>query len=386
MKKSFVLFFVLFSLFPLFGDGEDEVGDARRLHDGVLGIDYLLESSHSLESPVLRVDLFKKPGTFNIRAKTDGSRAVPLLATQDVSSSTSFLLRIDGKIYSLRDLGRIPRELRTYEDGAQLVYFLDDQIRFIVDFSLAGGGSGHDHDIVRVTLRTVNLGSRSHSVDVKGIFDTVCGEVSSVHFTAGKRSEIRFETRLSASDVMRERTVVSSNGRAAFQFVFDGNSVTPVESVIFANPDILYKAGWTPDVRKGRGFSNIRGYDDSAIMVDWNEFRLEPNEKSEITFFIAVAVNDAPLRGLDYVDRIIMTENKKKDEVVAAPPPLPAQDKRSGVEFIVPPVKDYQLDPEYIQNLIDRIDSLQSGDNVDKKEIERLNAELDAILEKLRRR
>ena len=60
-------------------------------------------------------------------------------------------------------------------------------------------------------------------------------------------------------------------------------------------------------------------------------------------------------------------------------------DKRTNVEFIVPPIRDYQLDPEYIQQLIDKIDSLQSSKDVNKKEIMRLNAELDAILEKLRR-
>ena len=59
--------------------------------------------------------------------------------------------------------------------------------------------------------------------------------------------------------------------------------------------------------------------------------------------------------------------------------------RRTDVEFIVPPIKDYQLDPEYIQQLIDKIDALQSSKEVNKTEIMRLNAELDAILEKLRR-
>ena len=55
------------------------------------------------------------------------------------------------------------------------------------------------------------------------------------------------------------------------------------------------------------------------------------------------------------------------------------------MDFIIPPIKDYQLDPGYIQDLIDRIDALQSSEHVDQKTISHLNAELDAILEKLRR-
>ena len=44
-----------------------------------------------------------------------------------------------------------------------------------------------------------------------------------------------------------------------------------------------------------------------------------------------------------------------------------------------------KLNYQYIQSLIDRINSLEGDDqNLDRNELLRLNAELDAILEKLR--
>ena len=56
-------------------------------------------------------------------------------------------------------------------------------------------------------------------------------------------------------------------------------------------------------------------------------------------------------------------------------------------DFNLMPIYDYQLDPEYIQALIDRINELQANpDQTNPEEIFRLNAELDAILAKLRRR
>ena len=63
---------------------------------------------------------------------------------------------------------------------------------------------------------------------------------------------------------------------------------------------------------------------------------------------------------------------------------MESKDKRTDVEFIVKNIRDYQLDPVYIQDLIDRIDALQSEKKVDRKKVAQLNAELDAILERLR--
>ncbi len=137
-------------------------------------------------------------------------------------------------------------------------------------------------------------------------------------------------------------------------------------------------------LRKGRGFTNNRSYDNSAIMVKWPSFNAIVDAKTENTFYIAVASNGEAPRGLYYVDNIKLAES-----VAPVQPEETEQkgnrDKRTDVDFIIPPIKDYQLDPGYIQDLIDRIDALQSTDQVDQKTISRLNAELDAILEKLRR-
>ena len=48
-------------------------------------------------------------------------------------------------------------------------------------------------------------------------------------------------------------------------------------------------------------------------------------------------------------------------------------------------VTEEQLDPEYIQNLIDHIAQLKNEEGqIDEKELARLNSELDSILTKLR--
>ena len=49
-------------------------------------------------------------------------------------------------------------------------------------------------------------------------------------------------------------------------------------------------------------------------------------------------------------------------------------------------ITDSQLDPVYIQSLLDRIASLKEDGSVDKNEIRRLSDELDAIMLKLRQK
>ena len=50
------------------------------------------------------------------------------------------------------------------------------------------------------------------------------------------------------------------------------------------------------------------------------------------------------------------------------------------------PIKEEQLDPAYIEALLAKIESLEAeSTEIDREEILRLNAELDAILEYLRR-
>lgn len=262
-------------------------------------------------------------------------------------------------------------------------------------------------DIIRVRLYTIPIDKKYHSVSIKAILDTVPGEGSSVHFTTNHGTKIRNETEFSNLEMAVERTIVVNSDITTFQFIFDGEGVSPVSSVVMANTDQLYKMHWSPIIRKGRGFTNIRGYDDSAVMVSWPEFSPPPEKYTEHTFYISAATNDEEPKGLYYIDGVdfalqeearrlkaqkdaeVRSQRKPYSQTQAITTQKKSRensDKRSNVEFVVPPIKDYQLDPEYIQRLIDRIDALQSSKNVDHEEVARLNAELDAILEKLRKR
>ena len=73
--------------------------------------------------------------------------------------------------------------------------------------------------------------------------------------------------------------------------------------------------------------------------------------------------------------------------------PVPQQKKKGEKEtenegnvLEIGNITDSQLDPVYIQSLLDRIASLKEDGSVDKNEIRRLSDELDAIMLKLRQK
>lgn len=381
MKRLFVSALFAAIILPVIAKNSPKLN----LHDGYFDQDYCLESYYELSGKFLRVELFGKSGTFNIYCRSDEGKEKPLLAHSDLCESSGFILKVDETIYRLNKDRRVLRELRHLQNGAQLVYTTDGNVRFVIDFSFVSSNEEYAADLVKVSTYVINFSGVPHEIGVKGIFDTSCGEVSSVHFTTEAGSKIRNECGFTAAQMQRERTVVSSDGLVSFQFVLDGLKVSPVESVAFANVDELYRMDWDGILRKGRGFTNSRSYDNSALMVKWPGFSSSTDEKIENTFFIAAASDGKSPRGLYYVDKVepsLPADSTKADEAEKI---APKTDKRTDVDFIIPPIKDYQLDPGYIQDLIDRIDALQSSEHVDQKTISHLNAELDAILEKLRR-
>ncbi len=352
--------------------------------DEILGIKYHVENYHQLQAGILKLEFFVKTGTFGIFCVSSANKETPLFSTADLFASTDFKVRLDGEVFDCVKSNRVRKELRRLEDGAQLVFRFDKRVRLVLDFSLISSKEDLPQDIVKIRLFVINEDRFDHSVDVRGIFDTICGETSSVHFTTENNSRVRNETRFDNEKLRAERTILSSNGYTSFQFVLDGINISPVEAVTLGNIDVLHRMDWDTGFRKGRGFSNIRGYDDSGVMIDWPDVILASGQKEEAVFYVAASAYEEFPRGLIYADNLILPEEENEadqEEIKSGE----NSDKRTDVEFIVPPIKDYQLDPEYIQQLIDKIDSLQSSKEVNKKEIMRLNAELDAILEKLRR-
>ena len=193
------------------------------------------------------------------------------------------------------------------------------------------------------------------------------------------------------------------------QFIFAGKGTTPVEMIALANYSTLDTKYWEPDMLSYRAFDTVLSYNNSAVGAIWKSKKIAPENSADDVFYICTAFGKDEPQGKFLIDEKALKEleaqekenqNSKTDEKPASttkpadtPKENPKTDKpeESAVQKPSETVKDHPVQPEeyskaYIQRLLDRIAELEdSGENVDRAEIDRLNKELDDILKSYRK-
>lgn len=358
----------------------DEKKRKREQTDKYLGVVYTPERSCELKSGKVRVVLTGNTGSFNIYAIDAKNREIPVLAEADGFRSTYFSVLVGKDEYRLNREARVSSQVRKRDEGAQIAYRLEKDLQIILDFSTLASVAGEADDVVKVTVYTTNLTKNRQVLALKAVFDTVLGENLDYHFVTATGKKIPAERQIANFD--KDTYFISTNEKVTAQFLLAGKSIPEPQVVSFANKDIIANSMWTPVVREERGFSTALSYSNSAMCVNWPYYSVESGETTSFTFYICIATEgDAP-KGEQFLASL--TDDAKTVETFAGANNLVV--RKPDVDFVVAPITEYQLDPEYIQKLIDRINSLNSDPNlVDRTEVRQLNAELDAILDKLRR-
>ncbi len=400
----------------------------KAVMDEKLNVLYAKVSSYKLKGNSLSIAL--KNGSFNIFSKSDSGKRTPLFSSVN-SQPVKFFLKYDGTVYDLNGNPDIAREIRQTQNGAQIVFSLSGFFQIAVDLSFVSTVPEDGEDAVLMRIYSTNLSGRTRKLSVKAVFDTVLGENLPSHFSCEDGRKISTETLLNYDDLKKARYILSSDRENSVQFILYGKEISPIQNVLAANPEVMENLEWNGREKTERGFNSINLYNNSAVMITWQEKLAKANSTVSDDFYIFTAADGRMCRGEKFISDYDVAENSKtaeekpysmqtdllketaenyprKNTEKATAETVPENgakngasqkdtaqeaslssksEKRTDVDFIVAPLDDYKIDPEYIQSLIDKIDSLQSdSENIDKEEIERLNAELDAIFKVLRRK
>lgn len=380
--------------------------------DESLDLLYVKATSCELKGKALRAAL--KNGSFNIFAKSDSGKETPLFSSVN-SSPVKFFLKYDGTVYNLNENSDVQKQIRQTQNGAQIVFSLENFFQIAADISFVSTIPDEDEDALLIRIYSTNLSGKTRTFSLKAIFDTVFGENLPYHFSSADGRQISTETMLYPDELKNARYLLSSDRKTSVQFMLYGKEISPLKSVLIANPEILESLEWNASAKPERGFNSINLYNNSAVMISWREKSVGANSTVSDDFYIFAATDGRECRGEYFISDGENQENHnsknfyfEKDSAKTSVPKKSVpentdkktepqknvkqqikpqkSEKRTDVDFIVAPADDYKFDPEYVQNLIDKINSLQSdSENIDKDEIERLNAELDAILKVLRR-
>ena len=374
-----------------------------------------------------------KKGTFAISVLNEEEKAINVISSSNEYTTTSFYLQAGRKVFKLCDDSSVDAAVKKTENGLRLRYTIERNAVVIIDFECFSTKEGYAQDTVKITGAIVSLAKKKTDFALKLVFDTVLGETDRHHFYTSQNLPVKGEVIYHTME--EEKYFTSKNAKASMQMIFAGAEATPVQSVILANFTTLDTKKWEPDMTNFRSFDTVLSYNNSAVGVFWPKTTLEPDGEKDFVFYISMATDSDVPGGADYINAIeaqkaaaleealeeteepaasekpVQNIQAVKEEepkpvkpapVVTEPASTPAEPqnvpaiKEEPVAEEKPEVKpeakpeevagsalvgDDRLSYEYIQKLLDRIDELEEGDpDLNKAEINALNAELDAIL------
>ena len=368
----------------------------------------------------IKLYLNGKLGTYNISVLDDKAVAYNVLETYDECTSSFFSLLIGTKEYKLSDKTGISVAARSTENGGQLLYSVQKLANVIVDFTCIKSDPQKPEDIVQVTVSVQNITKRLEAYGIKAVLDTVLGERFSAHFY-DKEKLINYELQVKNFDDLK--SISSKNSKAAMEVLFACADASLPEVFSLANKDVFTLPGWIPSCGDGKPFDSVFSYNNSAVGLNWSSVKVNPEESFSVKFYIALSTDGRPSPGEEFVklyekkqeelkeaerleqeskaDDDVQSKNgaennnvyknivsSESESVKKVPNPSVQSEKKTQnsslpEEKSLKPVSKSQLDPVYIQKLIDKIEKLDPNSTLERSEFLLLNDELDSIIEAL---
>ena len=368
----------------------------------------------------IKLYLNGKLGTYNISVLDDKAVAYNVLETYDECTSSFFSLLIGTKEYKLSDKTGISVAARSTENGGQLLYSVQKLANVIVDFTCIKSEPQKAEDIVQVTVSVQNITKRLEAYGIKAVLDTVLGERFSAHFY-DKEKLINYELQVKNFDDLK--SISSRNSKAAMEVLFACADASLPEVFSLANKDVFTLSGWIPSCGDGKPFDSVFSYNNSAVGLNWSSVKVNPEESFSVKFYIALSTDGRPSPGEEFVKLYekkqeelkeaerLEQESKSDDDVqskngaennnvykniISSESESVKKDPKSSVQMekktqnsslpeekSLKPVSKSQLDPVYIQKLIDKIEKLDPNSTLERSEFLLLNDELDSIIEAL---
>ncbi len=423
------------------GSGENKVLEINNKKRPSIGWQKTLTTRVTTNFGNIQLEAKSNTGTFNIFMRKKNGIYKSLFSTKNEYSSTYFVLMVGKKMYKLDSSCEV--YVKKTDTGIIIVYKINNVAVVSINFDCIKSTSKSDYDIVKITSEIENLSKNTKEMALKLIMDTDLGEKTDVHFYTANNPSVQNESLYRT--MTNEKWIVSKNEDISMQILLYGYDITTPESVSVANMKTLESSDWEPPINMYKSFDVLMSYNNSGVCINWQKQLYEKDSEKKFVFYIALA-NDDVINGYQYIQNhksgavvveepvsqnesftptqiptpVVTTTVVKNPKVISEPqiqtqqpvesvpaqveaeiPEEPAPVKmpevkvtnttastfvpNANVKFDVETISKDHLTPEYIQNLIERINNLEdSGEFVDRAEILMLNSELDAILELLR--
>ena len=230
---------------------------------------------------------------------------------------------------------------------------------------------------VRVNVTVKNLSDKKTSLALKAVYNLCLGENRQAHYSTATKKAIGSEHVLVPSK--EDGWIISSDGQNAVEFVLYGKGVTSPKKAAMANKDVIDLATPITLFTPGNTFNSILSYNDSSLALFWDPVELEKDKTATYSYIVNFSDSDFQNSGKE----IFEDEPRPQADGAIAQPGIPEDQLGVTVESIDPA----KLNMEYVQQLINHINSLERSDpGLNAAKIQQLQTEVDEVLQVLRSR
>ncbi|MDY6030943.1 MAG: hypothetical protein SPI86_04160 [Treponemataceae bacterium] len=331
---------------------------------------------------------------------------VPVLNPLGNFSRNKFYLKAGNRFYPLSKIDGVPFTYEINQTCTTMTYSVKGvaDVKFIFTFVNSRTGQAENADMAIVDALITNKGRVTKNYTLKAVFDTMLGESYISHFATDKLKALNTEAVFTS--MVADHWIKSANDNISLKFLFNGPSISNPTNVSVANINLLSTDNWEPKLVPGRGYNSLFSINNSAISATWPSYKLVPEAKCNVRFYITTAVlgDETPdakspffTTGMaeknlkDYKDKekfinaeieeyAILSSNDSPVEPVSAY----KNDKNVPDSDNLPKIAPEKVNQEYINELLAKIEEVQKNpDQYTQDKVLQLNTELDAVLKML---
>lgn len=334
----------------------------------------------ALQDGVVRMETVRASGSVLFYV-VNGKKIYPALKTSEYGQSNYLSLFFGAKEYRLNKNGHCVYNYDVNSNSIKETLLVKGVAEVVAYYELAKYSPNDSQtNSVRVKVTVKNLQEKKSVLALKAVYNLCLGENRQAHYSTATNKAIGSEYLLVPSK--EDGWIISSDGQNAIEFVIYGRGVTPPKKAVMANKDVIDLATPVTLFTPGNTFNSILSYNDSSLALFWDPVELDKDESAVYSYIINFSDSDFQNSGKEIVEDI--QESPAQVEAVEAAAKPDAANKE-GLKPSVDGIDPAKLNMEYVQQLINHINSLERSDpSLNKVKIQQLQTEVDEVLQVLR--
>lgn len=288
------------------------------------------------------------------------------------------------------------REYRLNKNGSCKYYFESDEKSLTEVFTVKGVAElravytlskkdSKDEIInsVEVKYSLKSLLGKEKPLALKAVYNLRLGENRKAHYSSALKNEISSEYVINPS--AEDSWIISSDSQNAVEFILCGAGVTAPQRAAVANKETIERATPSADFTPGNSFDSLLSYNNSSLALFWPPVALGENDTANYAYKINFSISDFQNSGKKAAE--VPKAEKQEEEKKDVPLPEPEKKSDDALASELDSVDPSKLNAEYVQQLINHINSLEQSDpSLNKIKIQQLQTEVDEVLQVLRSR